>query len=50
MDVLINVKEILENVKAPEPTIIITRDFNFAFKEWKRGEYGLCEWEKKRQK
>merc|ERR1711874_364911 len=45
--ILKKVKEILKKTKAPEPTIIITGDFNFPFIEWKRGKHGGCEWKKK---
>ena len=45
--ILEKVKEILEKVKTPEPTVVITGDFNFAYIEWKRGKHGGCEWKKK---
>ena len=47
LEILKTVKEILKKTKAPEPTIIITGDFNFPFLEWKRGRHGGCEWKKK---
>ena len=31
----------------PEPTVIITGDFNFPFIEWKRNELGACTPERK---
>ena len=46
-EVLGKVKEILRKVKTPEPTVVITGDFNFAFVEWTRGKLGGCEWKRK---
>ena len=28
----------------PEPTVIMTGDFNFPFIEWKRSGVGACSW------
>jgi len=47
LEILKKVKDKLNKTKAPEPTIIITGDFNFPFIKWKRGKHGGCEWEKK---
>ena len=47
LEVLKKVKEILRKVKTPEPTVVLTGDFNFAFVEWKRGKHAGCEWKKK---
>merc|ERR1712240_911768 len=30
------------DMKKPEPTVIITRDFNFPFIEWTRNEMNIC--------
>ena len=46
-EVLGKVKEILRKVKTPEPTVVITGDFNFAFVEWTRGKLGGYEWKRK---
>ena len=31
----------------PEPTVVITGNFNFAYIEWKQGKHGGCEWKQK---
>ena len=46
-EVLTKLRRILKDVKAPEPTVIVTGDFNFAFVKWKRGINGGCRWEEK---
>ena len=46
-EILMNVRGILKEVKAPEPTVIVAGDFNFAFVKWKRGINGGCIWEEK---
>ena len=38
------IKKLLEEMAIPEPTVIIKRDFNFPFVEWKRGGVGACSW------
>jgi len=48
-EILKNVREILKEVKAPEPTVIVAGDFNFAFLKWKRGINGGCTWEEKNE-
>ena len=32
---------------SPEPSVMITGDFNFPFIEWKRGELNACKWRMK---
>ena len=46
-EILKNVRGILKEVKAPEPTVIVAGDFNFAFVKWKREINGGCIWEEK---
>ena len=36
------IKKLLEEMTSPEPSVIITGDFNFPFIEWKRGELNAC--------
>ncbi|CAL4080215.1 unnamed protein product, partial [Meganyctiphanes norvegica] len=43
--ILEKVKDILRNVSGPDPTIIITGDFNFPFIRWIRGPDNGCRWE-----
>ena len=38
------IKKLLEEMAIPEPTVIITGDFNFPFIEWKRSGVGACSW------
>ena len=38
-------KTLLENMNTPEPTVIITGDFNFRSVKWNRGTHGGCRWE-----
>ena len=40
--VLNKVKELLSQMKAPEPTVILSGDFNFRFIQWTRGELNGC--------
>ena len=46
-EILRNVRGILKNVKTPEPTIVVTGDFNFPFAKWKRMKNGGCIWKEK---
>lgn len=41
------IRDILKDIIAPEPTVIVTGDFNFAFLKWKRLGNGGCIWEEK---
>ena len=41
------IEELLSEMATPEPTVIITGDFNFPFIEWKRNIEGACSWKKK---
>ena len=43
--ILNNIKEIFKKLKTPEPTIILSGDFNFPFVKWKRMMNGGCTWE-----
>ena len=45
--VMNKVKRLLSVMDTPEPTVLITGDFNFPFIEWKRNEMGACAWRKK---
>ena len=36
------VETILQEMKKPEPTVIITGDFNFRFIEWTRNDMNIC--------
>ena len=45
--ILDKLKEILSEVKVPEPTVLLTGDFNFSFIKWIREENGGCRWEEK---
>ena len=46
--ILKELKKILEKLDKPDPTIILTGDFNFPFVKWKRlPAFGDCEWEYK---
>ena len=38
------IKKLLSEMATPEPTVIITGDFNFPFVEWKRSGVGACSW------
>ena len=46
-NVMDKIKKLLEEMVSPEPSVIITGDFNFPFIEWKRGELNACKWEMK---
>ena len=48
--ILEEVENILVNMKKPNPTVIITGDFNFPSVEWKWGQDGGCRWKQKREK
>ena len=41
------IKKLLGDMVSPEPSVIITGDFNFPFIEWKRGELNACKWKMK---
>ena len=41
------IKRMLAVMDAPEPTVLITGDFNFPFIEWKKNETSACNWRKK---
>ena len=43
--ILNKIEEIFNELKAPEPTILLSGDFNFPFVKWKRLENGACTWE-----
>ena len=45
--ILKKLKEIFKELKTPEPTIILSGDFNFPFVKWKRLQNGGCTWEYK---
>ncbi|CAL4121129.1 unnamed protein product, partial [Meganyctiphanes norvegica] len=36
---------LLSNMNAPEPTVILTGDFNFPFVKWTKGTHNGCRWE-----
>ena len=40
------IEKLLSEMERPEPTVIITGDFNFPFIEW-RSEIGACSWKMK---
>ena len=51
---LITFRKVIDKIKhklavmdAPEPTVLITGDFNFPFIEWKKNETNACNWRKK---
>ena len=47
-EILKELKKIIEKLDKPDPTIILTGDFNFSFVKWKRlPVFGDCEWEYK---
>ena len=41
------INRILSEMETPEPTVILTGDFNFPFIEWKRSKVGACSWSMK---
>ena len=45
--VLNKVKKLLSQMEAPEPTVIVSGDFNFRFIQWTRGELNGCKWRMK---
>ena len=45
--ILDEIEKILINMKKPEPSIIMSGDFNFPFVEWKRMTNGGCTWKNK---
>ena len=45
--ILDEIEKILKNMKKPEPTIIMSGDFNFPFVEWQRMSNGGCTWKYK---
>ena len=45
--ILNKIEEIFKELKAPEPTILLSGDFNFPFVKWKRLLNGGCAWEYK---
>ena len=45
--VMNKIEVLLSEMDTPEPTAIITGDFNSPFIEWKRNEKGACTWKKK---
>ena len=45
--VMDKIKKLLGEMVSPEPSVIITGDFNFPFIEWKRGELNACKWKMK---
>ncbi|CAL4086617.1 unnamed protein product [Meganyctiphanes norvegica] len=47
MKILDKIRDILSETRVPEPTVIMTGDFNFSFIEWIREENGGCRWEEK---
>ena len=46
-NVMDKIKKLLKELTTPEPSVIITGDFNFPFIEWKRGELNACKWKLK---
>ena len=51
---LITFRKVIDKIKhklavmdAPEPTVLITGDFNFPFIEWKKIQTNACNWRKK---
>ena len=46
-DAMDKIKKLLGDMVSPEPSVIITGDFNFPFIEWKRGELNACKWKMK---
>ena len=45
--ILSEIQNILQNLKKPEPTIILSGDLNFPFVKWKRLPDNSCSWEYK---
>ena len=45
-DVIMNkIQEIFNNLQKPDPTVILSGDFNFPFVKWKRLPNNSCSWE-----
>ena len=45
-EVILNkIQELFEKLEKPDPTIILSGDFNFPFVKWKRMENNSCSWE-----
>ena len=42
--ILNELEKIFQNMKKPEPTVLISGDFNFPFVIWKRMSSGGCSW------
>ena len=47
MKILNKVNEIFEKLEKPDPTIILSGDFNFPFVKWKKWPNNGCSWEYK---
>jgi len=47
LQILKELQEILSRLESPEPTIIISGDFNFPFIKWTRDLSNGCRWEEK---
>ena len=45
--VMDKIRKLLSKMASPEPSVIITGDFNFPFIEWKRGDLNACKWRMK---
>ena len=43
--ILNKIKEIFNQIEKPEPTVILSGDFNFPFVKWKKLENNACAWE-----
>merc|ERR1739845_212228 len=47
VNVMKKIEKLLSDMGTPEPSVIITGDFNFPFIEWSRNKEGACSWKKK---
>merc|ERR1712240_174513 len=47
VNVMKKIEKLLSDMGTPEPSVIITGDFNFRFIEWSRNKEGACSWKKK---
>merc|ERR1712240_988692 len=47
VNVMKKIEKLLSDMGTPEPSVIITGDFNFQFIEWSRNKEGACSWQKK---
>ena len=45
--VMDKIKKLLTTMTSPEPSVIISGDFNFPFVEWRRGDLNACKWRMK---